>query len=532
MRTELRTPDVPVTPGDVTVIEIEVANTSDVIDGVTARVEGIDPSWVHLPVPGAEPVPGVDRGAADPRALPADHRRRRLPRRRPRRVDDRRRRDAARTTCGCRSSPSRRPRCGCGRASSPAASAATLRRDRRQQRQRGDRLHDDARSTRPGCSTARPQPLTLTVRPGQPRAWPRSTSAARGRGSVSRSPAPIIDRPPSHADAATPRGGHVQPEAAHPPRRAHRRHARRRSSPCGRRSSCSASTCCAAPTTRPRRSPTTSTAGGVQDVPLDGRRRHRAGQGDRAQSTGDGLARITVEAYRVTPDGERELERIGGHGRRRHLHAGQPAARDVQAALHGRGIRRAVVPGRARPAGDASRGRASSRPRGGRRPRRDDGGRSPAALVGTVAAARERRARRSRSRSPSRRSSSRRRRERAGAASAAADRCSETAGPDRRSPASSPGHVPVRVEAPGFEPQEFEQTLDGGADQRAQHRPARRRRRAASPGRCARAPAQPLGNVEGHRDERRDRARRRRRRRPATSARTSSTAWRRRARTC
>ena len=41
----------PVTPGDVTIIEIEVANTADVIDGVTARVEGIDPSWVHLPMP-------------------------------------------------------------------------------------------------------------------------------------------------------------------------------------------------------------------------------------------------------------------------------------------------------------------------------------------------------------------------------------------------------------------------------------------------------------------------------------------------
>ena len=32
-------------------IEIDVANTSDVIDGVTARVEGLDPAWVHLPVP-------------------------------------------------------------------------------------------------------------------------------------------------------------------------------------------------------------------------------------------------------------------------------------------------------------------------------------------------------------------------------------------------------------------------------------------------------------------------------------------------
>ncbi|MET0326371.1 MAG: carboxypeptidase-like regulatory domain-containing protein [Ilumatobacteraceae bacterium] len=51
MRTELRPLDVPVTPGDVTVIEIEVANTADVIDGVTARVEGIDPTWVQFPTP-------------------------------------------------------------------------------------------------------------------------------------------------------------------------------------------------------------------------------------------------------------------------------------------------------------------------------------------------------------------------------------------------------------------------------------------------------------------------------------------------
>jgi Carboxypeptidase regulatory-like domain len=51
VRTELLSPDVPVTPGDVTVIEIEVGNTADVIDGVTARVEGVDPSWVHLPTP-------------------------------------------------------------------------------------------------------------------------------------------------------------------------------------------------------------------------------------------------------------------------------------------------------------------------------------------------------------------------------------------------------------------------------------------------------------------------------------------------
>jgi hypothetical protein len=51
VRTELLPLDVSVTPGDVTVIEIEVGNTADVIDGVTAHVEGVDPSWVHLPIP-------------------------------------------------------------------------------------------------------------------------------------------------------------------------------------------------------------------------------------------------------------------------------------------------------------------------------------------------------------------------------------------------------------------------------------------------------------------------------------------------
>jgi hypothetical protein len=51
VRTELRPLDVTVRPGDLTVIEVEVGNTAEVIDGVTARVEGIDPSWVHLPIP-------------------------------------------------------------------------------------------------------------------------------------------------------------------------------------------------------------------------------------------------------------------------------------------------------------------------------------------------------------------------------------------------------------------------------------------------------------------------------------------------
>ncbi len=51
MRTELRTPQVQVTPGDTTFLEVHVANTTEVIDGVTVVVEGLDPAWVHLPVP-------------------------------------------------------------------------------------------------------------------------------------------------------------------------------------------------------------------------------------------------------------------------------------------------------------------------------------------------------------------------------------------------------------------------------------------------------------------------------------------------
>jgi hypothetical protein len=51
VRTELRPLDVTVRPGGLTIVEIEVGNTADVIDGITARVEGIDPSWVHLPIP-------------------------------------------------------------------------------------------------------------------------------------------------------------------------------------------------------------------------------------------------------------------------------------------------------------------------------------------------------------------------------------------------------------------------------------------------------------------------------------------------
>lgn len=51
MRTELRTPHVTVTPGRPVTIELEIANTTDIIDGITAVVEGLNPSWVRMPTP-------------------------------------------------------------------------------------------------------------------------------------------------------------------------------------------------------------------------------------------------------------------------------------------------------------------------------------------------------------------------------------------------------------------------------------------------------------------------------------------------
>lgn len=51
MRTELRTPHVTVTPGRPVAIELEVANTTDIIDGITAIVDGLNPSWVRMPTP-------------------------------------------------------------------------------------------------------------------------------------------------------------------------------------------------------------------------------------------------------------------------------------------------------------------------------------------------------------------------------------------------------------------------------------------------------------------------------------------------
>lgn len=51
MRTALATTHLEVTPGAPVLFDIEVTNTSDVIDGVTATISGLDPSWVQLVVP-------------------------------------------------------------------------------------------------------------------------------------------------------------------------------------------------------------------------------------------------------------------------------------------------------------------------------------------------------------------------------------------------------------------------------------------------------------------------------------------------
>lgn len=50
MRTELLTPFVEVSGGRSAIIRVEVHNTTSVIDGVSARVAGIDPAWVRLPI--------------------------------------------------------------------------------------------------------------------------------------------------------------------------------------------------------------------------------------------------------------------------------------------------------------------------------------------------------------------------------------------------------------------------------------------------------------------------------------------------
>jgi hypothetical protein len=49
--TELATDHINVRPGDAARLEIDVTNTADVIDGVTAVIEGIDHDWVHLSTP-------------------------------------------------------------------------------------------------------------------------------------------------------------------------------------------------------------------------------------------------------------------------------------------------------------------------------------------------------------------------------------------------------------------------------------------------------------------------------------------------
>jgi len=51
VRTELAASRLEVTPGEPATIDVVVTNTADVIDGITAVVEGLDPAWVELVVP-------------------------------------------------------------------------------------------------------------------------------------------------------------------------------------------------------------------------------------------------------------------------------------------------------------------------------------------------------------------------------------------------------------------------------------------------------------------------------------------------
>ncbi len=51
LRTEVGASHLSVTPGVPVVFDIEVTNTSEVIDGVTATISGLDPSWVQLVLP-------------------------------------------------------------------------------------------------------------------------------------------------------------------------------------------------------------------------------------------------------------------------------------------------------------------------------------------------------------------------------------------------------------------------------------------------------------------------------------------------
>jgi len=50
VRTELLTPFVEISRGGQATVQVEVYNTGSIIDGVTVRVAGLDPSWVHLPI--------------------------------------------------------------------------------------------------------------------------------------------------------------------------------------------------------------------------------------------------------------------------------------------------------------------------------------------------------------------------------------------------------------------------------------------------------------------------------------------------
>ena len=51
MRTAVATSHLRVTPGKPVLLDVDVTNTSDIIDGVTATIQGLDPSWVSLVVP-------------------------------------------------------------------------------------------------------------------------------------------------------------------------------------------------------------------------------------------------------------------------------------------------------------------------------------------------------------------------------------------------------------------------------------------------------------------------------------------------
>lgn len=51
MRTAVATSHLRVTPGKPVVLDVDVTNTSDIIDGVTATIQGLDAAWVSLVVP-------------------------------------------------------------------------------------------------------------------------------------------------------------------------------------------------------------------------------------------------------------------------------------------------------------------------------------------------------------------------------------------------------------------------------------------------------------------------------------------------